>query len=444
MSSRKQARLAFASALLLLLVSGLAAFLVITRLLDGAKWVAHTYQVQVCLGEIQSGFSTAAQARTNYVNTGDESTLSGLDATKKHIHEKLIELRDLTRDNPVQQVNSLQLQDVTMHRIELLDTAIQIRKAGVIDESTTLRLSRENVSAAADFTAAVNAMMGEEQRLLKQRTDLMNALWNTAKGILAAVFALSVLLFWIHFRLLTRELAQRESTEANARHLSVRVLQLQDDERRKFSRELHDSLGQLLALAKMHLSVLIEKNPHDELLTEIDKLLSESLTETRTISHLLHPPLLDEVGVGSAARWYAEGFAKRSGVELSIDIPDDLERLPRPAELVLFRVLQEALTNIHRHSKSTRAEITLHTVPNGVLLRIRDYGRGMPPDTLRHFLSTGTRVGVGLAGMRERVCELGGQFDIQSGESGTTISVTLPVIPADSAADPFQAAASAD
>jgi signal transduction histidine kinase len=444
MTSRKKARLAFASALLLLLVSGAASFLVITRLLNSAKWVAHTYQVEVTLGEIQSLLSTASQARTSYVNTGDPTTLVPLEPAKKHLHQKLTELRDLIRDNPVQQFNSLQLEDITLRRIELLDTAVQIRKNGPIDESTLIRLSGENVAAATDFTNSLNAMIAEEQRLLQQRNDLIGALWNTAKGILTAVFALSVLLFWVHFRLLTRELVQREETEASARSLSARVLQLQDEERRKFSRELHDSLGQLLALAKMHLSVLIDKNPQDELLAEIDKLLSESVTETRTISHLLHPPLLDEVGVGSAARWYAEGFAKRSGIDLTVDIPEDLDRLPRPAELVLFRVLQESLTNIHRHSKSTRAEVSLRTLPNSVLLRIRDYGTGMSPDTLRHFRSTGTRVGVGLAGMRERVREQGGQLDIQSSPTGTTVSVTLPVTPTDVNDDPFKATASAD
>jgi signal transduction histidine kinase len=444
MTSRKKARLAFASALILLVVSGVASFLVITRLLNSAKWVAHTYQVEVTLGEIQSLLSTASQARTGFVNTGDPATLSGFEPAKKSLHQKLTELRELIRDNPIQQANSLQLEDITLRRIELLDTAVQIRKNGPIDESTMIRLSGENVAAAADFSNSLNAMIAEEQRLLQQRSDLIGALWNTAKGILAAAFALSVFLFWVHFRLLTRELLQREETEASARSLSARVLQLQDEERRKFSRELHDSLGQLLALAKMHLSVLIDKNPQDELLAEIDKLLSESVTETRTISHLLHPPLLDEVGVGSAARWYAEGFAKRSGIDLTVDIPEDLGRLPRPAELVLFRVLQESLTNIHRHSKSTRAEVSLRMVPNGVLLRIRDYGSGMSADTLRHFRSTGTRVGVGLAGMRERVREQGGQLDIQSSSTGTTVSVTLPVTPADVSDDPFRATASAD
>jgi two-component system, NarL family, sensor kinase len=249
---------------------------------------------------------------------------------------------------------------------------------------------------------------------------------------------------WIHFRLLTSELAQRERAEENSRRLSVRVLQLQDEERRKFSRELHDSLGQLLALAKMHTSVLLEKNPQDQLLAEIDKLLTESVTETRTISHLLHPPLLDEVGLASAARWYAEGFAQRSGIELATDIPDEEGRLPRPAELVLFRVLQEALTNIHRHSKSLRAEVSLHSTRSSAILRIRDYGKGIPREMLTNFLKTGTNVGVGLAGMRERVREQGGRFDIQSDKAGTTITVTIPIVTPKAEGSELASATSAD
>jgi two-component system, NarL family, sensor kinase len=239
-------------------------------------------------------------------------------------------------------------------------------------------------------------------------------------------------LLWVHFRLLSSELVEREKMEESARRLSVRVLQVQDEERRKFSRELHDSLGQLLAVAKMHMTVLLDKNPHDELLKEIDQLLTDSVTETRTISHLLHPPLLDEVGIASAARWYAEGFAKRSGIEIVADIPDDLQRMSRPAELVLFRVLQESLTNIHRHSRSSRAEISLQTGAKGATLRIRDYGKGIPREMLENFLSTGANVGVGLAGMRERVREQGGHFDIQSDRNGTTITVVMPTAPAES------------
>jgi signal transduction histidine kinase len=309
-----------------------------------------------------------------------------------------------------------------------------LRKSGPLDDSTQLRLSRENVAAAADFSDIMQKMMSEEQRLLGQRKALSDNLFVILLCILLAMFVFAILLLWIHFRLLTNELAARERTEESLRRLSVRVLQVQDEERRKFSRELHDSLGQLLALAKMHMAILLEKNPQDELLAEIDKLLTESVTETRTISHLLHPPLLDEVGLASAARWYAEGFAKRSGIELSTDIPDDTGRLPRAAELVVFRVLQESLTNIHRHSKSLRAEVSLHSTPSGAILRVRDYGKGMPRELLANFLSTGADVGVGLAGMRERVREQGGRFEIRSDKTGTTVTVTMPIVAAQSAA----------
>jgi signal transduction histidine kinase len=287
-------------------------------------------------------------------------------------------------------------------------------------------------------------MMDEEEKLLGQRRQLFGSLFFWVLFILAAGFIIAVVLLWIHFRLLSAELAERERMEESARRLSVRVLQLQDEERRKFSRELHDSLGQLLAVAKMHMTVLLDKNPHDELLKEIDQLLTDSVTETRTISHLLHPPLLDEVGIASAARWYAEGFAKRSGIEIVADIPDDLQRMARPAELVLFRVLQESLTNIHRHSRSSRAEISLQTNAKGAILRIRDYGKGIPRDMLENFMRTGGgNVGVGLAGMRERVREQGGQFDIKSDRNGTTITVIMPTA-ATTPAPPLIAPLSAD
>jgi len=152
--------------------------------------------------------------------------------------------------------------------MELLDTSVEMRKSGSFDDTTQLRLSRENVSAAADFSDIMQKMMSEEKVLLGQRKHLSDNLFIVVLCILLAMFVFAILLLWIHFRLLTSELAQREGAEENSRRLSVRVLQLQDEERRKFSRELHDSLGQLLALAKMHMSVLLEKNPQDQLLVE--------------------------------------------------------------------------------------------------------------------------------------------------------------------------------
>jgi len=444
MSPRKKARIAFVSALILLLVCGIAASVTAVRFSHADRWVVHTYDVRLALSDLQSTLSSAALARAAFLNSGDASDLVSYGPAKSKAYETLIYLRDLTKDNFTQQAYGTQLEDNVLRRLELLDTSIELRKAGPLDQATQLRLSRENVASFGQFMDLIQKMDDEEERLLSQRKQLSGNLFGTALLIVLAMFALAILLLWVHFRLLSSELAQRERAEESSRRLSVRVLQLQDEERRKFSRELHDSLGQLLSLAKMHISVLLEKNPHDELLKEIDKLLTESVSETRTISHLLHPPLLDEVGLASAARWFVEGFAKRSGVEVTTDIPDEPGRLPRPAELVLFRVLQESLTNIHRHSKSLRAEVSLHSTPTNVILQVRDYGKGIPREMLANFLGTGTDVGVGLAGMRERVREQGGRFDIQSDKTGTTITVTMPIVAAKSKGSKLASAASAD
>ena len=208
--------------------------------------------------------------------------------------------------------------------------------------------------------------------------------------------------------------------------MTGRLLQLQDAERRKFSRELHDSLGQYLVGVKMNLDMYSAQHK-DHLLSEAIQLLDQSIAETRTISHLLHPPLLDEAGFCSAAKWYTEGFAQRSGIEVKANLPDDASRLPRPVALGLFRVLQESLTNIHRHSGSAKAEVALEILPYQVVLKIRDYGKGIAPELLDRFQAKGTNSGVGLAGMRERIRELGGQIRIEPSSPGTLISVVMPL-----------------
>jgi signal transduction histidine kinase len=221
--------------------------------------------------------------------------------------------------------------------------------------------------------------------------------------------------------------AARRSQSAT-RRLSVRLMQLQDEERRRFSRELHDSLGQYLSSLKMNLSML---QPGDasqrQVLEDSINILDESISETRTLSHLLHPPLLDECGLALAADWYVHGFAERSGLKVKIQIAKDGERLPREVELVMFRVLQEALTNIHRHAASPTAEVVLGRADGRAILSVEDHGRGFDPEVLERFLADGSGTGVGLAGMRERVRELGGEFTLQSSPQGTTLLVAIPL-----------------
>jgi signal transduction histidine kinase len=180
---------------------------------------------------------------------------------------------------------------------------------------------------------------------------------------------------------------------------------------------------------KMAISMLQAKLPGDAVLKDCLKMLDDSISETRTISHLLHPPLLDEAGLNSASRWFVEGFGKRSGVEVKLEIFDGAVRLPESTELVLFRVLQESLTNVHRHAQTTRADVSLRIEGNQVVLRVRDYGRGMPPDVVHSLQETGSGGGVGLAGMTERVREIGGKLEIRSSSAGTEIVARVAVQP---------------
>ena len=169
------------------------------------------------------------------------------------------------------------------------------------------------------------------------------------------------------------------------------------------------------------------KLPADTALQDCIKLLDDSISETRTISHLLHPPLLDEAGLNSASRWFVEGFGKRSGIDVNLDIHDGAARLPEPTELVIFRVLEESLTNVHRHSGAKRADLSLRTADSQVVLRVRDYGRGIPPSVVKSIREDGSGSGIGLAGITARIREIGGSLEINSSAIGTEVVARVPV-----------------
>jgi signal transduction histidine kinase len=220
---------------------------------------------------------------------------------------------------------------------------------------------------------------------------------------------------------LERQVVERTAT---LRQLSASLMRSQDEERRRIARELHDSLGQYLAALSMELHRLFEGG--DSQLTTALKTLETCISETRTISHLLHPPLLDEVGLTSAVRWYVEGFEGRSGIKVTLEIAK-IPRLSPDVETAVFRVLQEALTNIHRHSRAERAEVSFAHRSSEIVLDIVDYGKGMPKTTLNRFVKSGTAGGVGLAGMRERIREIGGDLRIDSNSAGTHVTVSVPL-----------------
>ncbi len=228
-----------------------------------------------------------------------------------------------------------------------------------------------------------------------------------------------------------RDISQRKRAEEALRTLSGQLLRSQDEERRRIARELHDSSGQVLAALGMTLTPVESEN--GKIPPRTAKAIKESLglvkdlsNQLRTISHLLHPPLLDEVGLSSALRLFLEGFEERSKIKVALEIPHNFERLPQELETAIFRVVQECLTNIHRHSGSRVAAIRVAREGNEVKLEVRDQGKGMPagPNAASR---AHRRMGVGIQGMHERVTQLGGRFEIRSGKKGTTVVASVPV-----------------
>jgi PAS domain S-box-containing protein len=233
--------------------------------------------------------------------------------------------------------------------------------------------------------------------------------------------------------IISLDVTARKSAEQAYRRLSSRLLKLQDEERRRIAREMHDSLGQYLTALKISLEMMprVPEAQREALLEDAVATTDQCLSETRTLSHLLHPPLLDEAGFASAARWFVNGFAQRSGIDVNLEMPEDFGRLSRPVETTLFRVLQESLTNIHRHSKSQSADIHFSVHESTVTLEVRDYGRGIDESLLERFHENEAQTGVGLAGMRERVHELGGTLEMRREQRGTRVIATVPVASAE-------------
>ena len=213
--------------------------------------------------------------------------------------------------------------------------------------------------------------------------------------------------------------------------LSARLMRLQDEERRRIARELHDSVGQTLAALSMNLASV--RNDIDRLkqtastIADSAALVDDMSKDIRTISYLLHPPLLDESGLSSALSWYIQGFSERSKIKVDFDIPEDFGRLSRELETAIFRVVQECLTNIHRHSGSATAKVRIAHSDDHVVVNVEDKGKGIPPDKRAQIAAVSGTPGVGVRGMRERLRQLGGDMEIHSDSGkGTKILVRLP------------------
>ena len=228
---------------------------------------------------------------------------------------------------------------------------------------------------------------------------------------------------------LQNQVLETESAKESLRDLTGRLLQVQDEERRRLARELHDSAGQTLAALSMNLSAMesagLGTDRAAKGLTD-SRLLVDALTkEIRTLSYLLHPPLLDETGLDSALRWYVSGFSERGQIRVDLELEENFGRLSRELEISIFRLIQESLTNIHRHSGSSSARIRLVRSGTQVELEIVDKGKGIPPEKQRELATA--KAGVGMRGMQERVRQLGGTFKITSNGKGTSVAVVFPI-----------------
>jgi PAS domain S-box-containing protein len=229
-----------------------------------------------------------------------------------------------------------------------------------------------------------------------------------------------------------RDITERVRAEEELQRLSGQLLRLQDEERRRIARDLHDSTGQdLVALAttlsQLHASIPSSSRKLRKLASQCQGLADQCIREVRTLSYLLHPPMLDEAGLEDAIRHYAGGFTERTGIEVELEISPRLGRMKPDTEMALFRVVQESLTNIQRHSGSRKAKIRIERSQGMIAMEISDKGGGMPGNLRRQNGKLSFGLGVGIPSMHERVKLIGGQLDIESGNSGTTVRVTIPV-----------------
>jgi signal transduction histidine kinase len=425
-------------AVVLLVATGAIGVITVERMKASRDLILHTNRVQGLLKDLRAKTQEVHANFDLYLLSENPAEASQLARQSQEEVRILADLGILTTDNPAQQERLEQFGLVLQQDIDQLRSCVEgpSCKAERITGQRPEFLA-DIVSRRMSMSGMLSNMEEMEETLLQARLRMWDHLFNRMIITSVGAFGIALILLLYNFRLLFREVERRKKQELieknNAesyRMLSARILELQDVERRKIARELHDSVGQFLAGLKINLGrlqrresePLIESHP---LLVESVELTDRAISEVRTISYLLHPPLLDELGLYSATRWYAEGFAKRSGIQVDLQLAEVADRLPREIELALFRVLQESLTNVHRHAKANQVTVEIQCTDDEVVLTICDNGNGIPQVALLRFRG-GQAGGIGLAGMRERLAELGGTLEVDSSIKGTQIRAKLP------------------
>ncbi len=432
---------------LLLAATGVIGIITVERMKESRDLVLHTYRVRGLLKDLRSEIDEIHANFDLFLLAKNPKETSRLNQQSQDERLILADLLTLVADNQAQQQSLARLQPLLGQDIDELQGCVDGPDCLSAGMATRTDFLMGLAARRSSMSGMLRNMEGLEENLLQDRLETWERLFKRMVITSVGAFSLALILLLYNFRLLFREVERRKMQELveknNAesyRMLSARILELQDVERRKIARELHDSVGQFLAGLKINLSRLqrrdatatIESHP---LLQESLELTDRAIGEVRTISHLLHPPLLDELGLYSAVRWFTEGFAKRSGIQVELQLAEITDRLPKEIELALFRVLQESLTNVHRHAKASRVTIDIQCTDDRVILVICDDGKGINRESLQRFRA-GQAGGIGLAGMRERLVELGGTLEVDSSPEGTQIRATLPTTEGDPSASP--------
>jgi signal transduction histidine kinase len=428
MEQRHTPRLIFTSALVLLLLSGMFSGWAIYRLYQGDQWLHHTYDVELTLGSIESDLASAGRSRTKFFESADTQYLETIAQARTQTFADLARVRALVADNRDQLARSYRLESAINGRLAAVEKGVELAKTRPTDRVAQDDLTALLTEWAIQTSAISDEMNRAEDILLEQRSRITGRRFDLIAAALAFMFLLAVFLIWEHYRRLAGELKRRVLAEQNARNLSIQLLRVQDDERRRISRELHDGLGQNLIAAKMIADSFSTKPPTQEVITQLNSILEGTVSSVRSMSYLLYPPLLDEIGLTSAAEWLIDGLSKRSDILVKLEIGGAKRRLPPGVEVTLFRILQESLANIQRHARASKADIFLNFEADRVLLRICDHGVGITAEKLRELEERASYAGIGLAGMKQRAQEQGGTFRLSSSSSGTTIEVEVPTV----------------
>ncbi len=392
-------------------------------------WVSHSHQVQTVIEEIRSNLYATRNGRLLYVFADQPEGLDQYRIAADALPAQISTLRDLTAGNPTQQSLLAGLSPLVQQQLLLLRTSTEMaRQGGSIQSQQELTNATQELSR--QVFDKLESLRFEEERVLSQRRIISEKTYRAVKTVLSISFVLVFFFTLLSFSELVIQLRERQNAEQVVRRLSGRILQEQDEERRKLARDLHDGIGQLFTALKMTLSQAARAQSNSaedsQAISESLQLVEEGISQSRTLSYLVHPPMLDEIGFSAAAKWLVDGFSDRSKIAVSLDIPADL-KLPRELELTLFRVLQEGLTNIHRHSGSNKADVVVAAQSGFIVMTLRDYGKGIPESVLQNFKTSGAPAGVGLGGMRGRIADMDGTLDLESPEQGALLRVTIPL-----------------